>query len=600
MRSTFAGLNTMVRGIFANQLSLDTVGHNITNASTEGYSRQSVNLAPTRAQNINSLYGEVMVGTGVDSMSIQRARDVFADKSYWQETATQNYYKTAQKNYDKIEAIFKDTDSTGMKNTIAEFYKAWDDLSTHASTDTNRVSVVEKSNVLADKIKTSAQQIQDQIIGQYDDMRSTVKTLNDYTDQMVALNKSIMAAEATGASANDLRDQRDLIVDKMSEIVNLNVYEDDKGMYSVVSNGLSLVNGVSRLTLEMSDPVANKKYGINDYSINIKEAGIAYIPTNGSLKGQMDAIQVNKDYMDKLANTAAFLLTTFNQAHQQGAGIDGTDSSFGKDDGTTNYKGPSYGHNFWGDDNTYYTYDAKTGSVTAKNYTLGSVTRDVDYTTYTKADGTKVNTPRVKIAGKQASEDTLQGIQIINKLAVNTIITAPGGTSKIAARSLSVNQDTDANGALKDTYTVKPNGSGDGENATNVKGLINLDSTNSLTLVTAGIQVDGKDLVTISTQDGSVTVPDRSISDTSINDYYSSMIQKLGSDSESVDDMESAQGDLVNQIVAWRNSTQGVDWNEELTNMIQFQKGYSASSRCLTTMDEMLDRLINSTGTVGR
>ena len=76
MRSTFSGLNTMVRGVFSNQLSLDTVGHNITNASTEGYSRQSVNLAATRGQNVSSLYGDVIVGTGVDSVSIQRARNI--------------------------------------------------------------------------------------------------------------------------------------------------------------------------------------------------------------------------------------------------------------------------------------------------------------------------------------------------------------------------------------------------------------------------------------------------------------------------------------------------------------------------------------------
>ena len=104
MRSTFSGLNTMVRGVFANQLSLDTVGHNITNASTEGYSRQKVNLAATRGQGVSSLYGNVMVGTGVDSMSIERARNIYADKQFWQETSTQEYYKTTQVNYEKIEA----------------------------------------------------------------------------------------------------------------------------------------------------------------------------------------------------------------------------------------------------------------------------------------------------------------------------------------------------------------------------------------------------------------------------------------------------------------------------------------------------------------
>lgn len=97
-----------------------------------------------------------------------------------------------------------------------------------------------------------------------------------------------------------------------------------------------------------------------------------------------------------------------------------------------------------------------------------------------------------------------------------------------------------------------------------------------------------------------VTDPDRSIADVSLNSFYLSMMTKLGSDSQTMDGKADAQGKLVEQIVSWRNSTSSVDWNEELSNMIKFQKGYSACSRCLTTMDEMLDRLINSTGMVGR
>ena len=92
----------------------------------------------------------------------------------------------------------------------------------------------------------------------------------------------------------------------------------------------------------------------------------------------------------------------------------------------------------------------------------------------------------------------------------------------------------------------------------------------------------------------------RSLDKDSVNAYYSAMVSKLGSDSESLDDKADAQDNLITQITNWRSSTSGVDWNEELSNMIMFQQGYSACSRCLTTMDEMLDKLINSTGTVGR
>ena len=377
----------MVRGIFSNQLSLDTVGHNITNASTDGYSRQSVNLAATKAQSVASLYGDVLVGTGVDSTSIERARNVYADKQYWSETSTQQYYKTTQTNYDKVEAIFDDSDSTGVLNAMEEFYKAWQDLSSNASTASSRVAVIEKGNVFADKLKTVSQQMQDQINAQYDDMRLTVGKVNDATEQIVQLNKSIMSLEATGGSANDLRDQRDLLVDELSKYMNVNVYEDSKGMYSVVSNGITMVGGVNRLTLEMSDAIENPDYGINDYTINIKESGITFIPQNGTLKAQQDTIAEDKAYIDKVADMAGFMLTTFNNMHQQGAGINGTDADIGsyttKADGTrvkadgTDYTGPAYGMNFYGDDNTVYEWDADDHCVKTTVFTAGTTKRSI-------------------------------------------------------------------------------------------------------------------------------------------------------------------------------------------------------------------------------
>ena len=130
MRSTFAGLNTMVGGINTNRLSLDTVGHNISNASTTGYSRQSVNQAATNAQEVYSIYGTQLVGTGVDSLSITRARNIYADKQYWKENGDNSYYTAQQTNYSKLEAIFNDSDDTGVENAMTKFYKAWSEVST--------------------------------------------------------------------------------------------------------------------------------------------------------------------------------------------------------------------------------------------------------------------------------------------------------------------------------------------------------------------------------------------------------------------------------------------------------------------------------------
>ncbi len=592
MRSTFSGLNTMVRGVFANQLSLDTVGHNITNASTEGYSRQAVNQAATRALEVPSIYGGVLVGTGVDALSIQRARNIYADKQYWAETSTHEYYKAAQVNYDKLEAIFDDSDKTGILDAMEAFYASWSDLSANASTDSNRVTVIEKGNIFIDKISTVASQLQDQINAQYDDIRVNLRTINDINDQIVELNKNIMGAEAVGAQANDLRDQRDLLVDKLSTYMNVNVYEDEKGMYTIVSNGISMVNGINKLTLEMSAPYANDDYGLNDYSIQIKESGIAFIPQNGALRAELDTIAEDKGYIDKLADMAAFMLTTFNTMHQQGSGIGATESKLGSftNSGVTSdtYKGPVYGINFFGDNNTIYTWDSDNKCVVAKSYD------DISHEIYPlSADGVTDEsvTPQVKITGTGTEKvNNLKGMNIINAMTINSSITATGGSSLIAARSFAIEKETDSTYAYTGKYVVKANGTKDGTNAVNLSSLFNLEKDNVST--TADVYYNGSTIP--------VDMKNRSIDDISLNAYYNSAMSKLGTDANSIDKKESAQDDLITQIVNWRSSTSGVDWNEELTNMITFQKGYSACSRCLTTMDEMLDRLINSTGVVGR
>ena len=127
------------------------------------------------------------------------------------------------------------------------------------------------------------------------------------------------------------------------------------------------------------------------------------------------------------------------------------------------------------------------------------------------------------------------------------------------------------------TTTYEPNNTGDGSNAVLLSALFN--STKANTVNTAGT---------------------RSIGDISLNSYYNASVTNLGSLSEAMNSKVSAQGDIMTQVESWRSSTSGVNWNEELTNMIKFQQGFSACSRCLTTMDEMLDKLVNSTGTVGR
>ena len=576
MRSTFAGLNTMVRGIQNNQLSLDTTGHNITNASTEGYSRQRVDSAATNYQERPSLYGGVYVGGGVDVVALNRARNIYADKQYWSENSAQNLYKTYKTNYDKVETIFNDSKKTGILNAMQQFYSAWVNLSDYASDAASRTAVITKGNNLVDRIKTAAKQLQGQIGAQYEEVGIQLGKLNGLTKEVARLNKSIMLSETNGARANDLRDQRDLLVDRISEITNVNVYEESNGQYTVVSNGMSLVQRENSLTLELSPPMNNERYGISDFSIRVVEAGgIGYVPQSGVLKALQDTIVQDKGHIDQLADISATLLTTFNDVHKLGVGIDKEETSWMNFFGQNSFTSPTgttYAH-------MQYTWEIDT--TTDERYMVAvGATRTV-----TKTAGPPSKTKVETTAAGATPQDRLRSMQIINALKVSDELTAPGGQNLVAARQII---DPATGTKLVPTLTAAHssyeyedswvNGTGDGTMAVELSKLFNIDQ--AATMNPRGTT--------------------RAISTVSINQYYNGMMSRLGADAENIDRTLKQQDDLMTQIEQWRQSTSGVDWNEELTNMLKFQTGYGACSRVLTSMDEMLDKLINGTGMVGR
>ncbi len=603
VRSTFAGLNTMYRGVSTNRLALDTTGHNMTNSSVTGYSRQSVNQAATSPDSLYASGTQQFVGSGVDSLSITRARDVYADKQYWREFSDQEYAKTRQTNYQKLEAIFNDSDDTGLQNAVLSFYQSWVDMSKEASNTSERVAVLEQSGILIDRVVASGKQLQNQIISEYEDIKINVEKVNTLSDQIVQLNKTIMAAESAGGSANDLRDERDNLVDQLSGFMSISVSENpENSMYTIVSNGASIVNGITKLNLTVGPVyddgrqpgIPNEDYGLTDYNIEIGDTGVIFDPLTGILKAEVDAIQEDKDYIDKLADMAAFLLTDFNAQHKAGSGIDASDLEVA--DGT---KFPTTGINFFGEDGgdyvqtgekswkkdgIAYIWDEATKSVQLYKQTVTKEYKDVD----PDPDPSKVDYRwAISVETAATADESLKGIRIINALKVNTALNDTDGERKIAARTdctsmtgkqlrNDVYMKTGTMGTPATITVDKPmNGTADGSNAVLLSTLLNQgDDT----------RVNGA----------------ASIGAASLQEYYNKAMTDLGVNSSQTNNKVISQEDIVEQVRQWRTSVSGVNWDEELTNMIMFQQGYSACSRCLTTMDEMLDRLINSTGVVGR
>ena len=673
MRATFSGLNTMVRGIMANQMSLDTTGHNITNAGTEGYSRQTVTLATTYSEQRAGIHGAVMVGTGVDALAVERARDIYADIQYRNENPTQKYYETMAVNYDKLETIFDDSKNLGIEAALNKFYQTWVDLSTNASNSSARTQVIEQGRHVSELLQTATAELQEQIRSEYEDLKSELLQVDDMLEEIVLFNKQIVSQEVTGATANDLRDRRDLLVDKLSDYINVSVTENEFGAYQINSGGVTLVNGASRAHLLMSDGISSSVYGIDygvtDYNIKIKESNIVFLPQNGILKARIDSIAEDKSYIDKMADIANFMLTAFNDQHKQGWDMDGHDKFVNQDGSEFTGNSSAYTDkvefldpdgnyviNVSNVNDKYYNRDVKltkTGTeyyngsdvVSANNvvevdgeYYLRVIKQNND-TLYTDGNNIIIKVPdTINFFGKGSidykyrydaeygynylykddpdiineKEKLLSGVRIIDELGVNLMFSGNRGDRYIAAAtSYDVLETQNDDMTISRDYLNKEWGlrTGDGTNAVYMSELFNISQETIDTdgkpnaLIFQNIFLRDKKTGNPIDENGKATtnyVYKTALNKMSINSFYQKSMSTLGIDSYSTDVNYDAMQSVMTQITNWRDSTAGVDWNEELSNMIKFQKGFASCSRCLNAMDECLDRLVNSTGVVGR
>ncbi len=570
--STFTGLTTMVRGIYMNQLSLNTVGHNIVNASNEGYSRQHVAPVATQSEHRSGLYSSVEVGTGVDALSLTRSRDTYADYQYRQETTYKSYYEEMATCYDKMEAIFNDSGDTGIANALSDVFKAWSALSTEGPTAANRETVIEKSKILCDAIQTVSSQLQEQINSLYGEVKNHVEHVDEMLSRMLTLNKQIVAAESDGSMANDLRDQRDVVADDLADYFNLTITEDDHGAYQIVGNGVMLINGFARLTLKydetgVASSIYGADYGVNDHYIKIVESDQFYSPSSGILKAHYDAIDDCKEQIDNLANIAAYLMTALNDQHGEGYDMEG-----------------NAGRNFFGITDYEYTYEYEPNM----------------HFNYVEQTDTSGNVKK------------LSGVALIGALEVNKDFDKVGGYKFVAAAT--AYRDYDDNGEWI-TYDDKTDMSankiawgdrtGDGTNAIYISELFNMsfDEIVKAGRANAAIIQQYKEKTQygapIQDAEGNYTYI-TPLGKDSLNAYYQKAMTQIGVNAEAVDNTILQHEVIMTQIENWRDSVSGVDWNEELTDMIKFQKGFQSCARCLTAMDECLDRLVNNTGMVGR
>ena len=263
MGSTFSGIELGKRSIMAHTDAITTAGHNISNANTEGYSRQRVNLKefdPLYKPDLERLERKGMIGQGMDAQSIERVRDEMLDQRITSIQHEESYWDTRSKYYTMIEAVYNEPEEVSIRSNMDKFWEGWQELSMHPENQAARQAVVTRGESLTDAIRSKWDNLSG--IGSLinSDIEATVRQVNDYAKQIAAVNTEIVRSRAMGDNPNDLLDRRDLLVDKLSKLVNITSDQRDSDEFMVHLDGQVLVQGGISRSFDLETVLDNNAY----------------------------------------------------------------------------------------------------------------------------------------------------------------------------------------------------------------------------------------------------------------------------------------------------------------------------------------------------
>ena len=585
MSGLFDILEIGSRALFGSQLGLEVTGNNIANANTEGYSRQRVVF--TEGLPRNTIPG--MLGTGVAVEAIERYRDEFIDMQIRVQSTSYGFYAKASEVYDRLEIVFYDSldplgdqpsdyDSVGLNANFSLFFNIFQDLSLEPESGSNRIQAIEQGNTLAENFQSMYRQLEQLQSDLNTEILDNIDSINGIASEIASLNEQIAFAEVDDrVNANDLRDQRDQLLNELSQYINIKVVEEDNGEVNVSFNGINLVDGVAYQPLQAIIDDDPKGYVEIVYQ-NERSRVLTDFIDHGELGSLIEARDTTiPQYIEILDKLAVSLMGEVNKIHASNMGTTGYDEVVGFFETYDSSQALSFYNND-------YLNTVQAGSFNIRvldqdGEPLGIYTIDVDPTVDSlddlvaridAADGVagggefsaSVNLDgQLVISGEgfnslQFQNDTSY---VLAAMGINTYFTGTG------ASDIAVNQYLKDNNALLAT-------SGDGTPG-NSDGALGIAQ-----MIDSGIMENGLTL----------------------EEFYTGYISTLGIESRRNSQLMETHSSVLVSLQEQQEQISGVSLDEESVNIILFQQSYTAAARLITIVDEMLDLVTNRLGIGGR
>jgi len=306
-------LNIAKGALMAQQKGINVTGHNIANVNTPGFTRQRVILESNAVATTTRL----KMGLGVKADTVIQYFDQFTTKNIQQKTSALSEYESKKSILDYLQSVFNETSENGLNKTFEEFWNAWQDLANNPVGVPERTALLQKTSHLCERFH----QINEDLLRTKNEMNTnldvSIDELNIFTRQIASLNERIVAAEASGTTANDLRDQRNNLIEKVSGLIDAAYLEEQNGAIMVMtSSGIALVNGNQSWDLERT----GQEIYWNDVPTDISEK-----LSGGKIGAWMDLRdEIIPQYMANLDELAGSLIYSVNDLHFQGNALDGS------------------------------------------------------------------------------------------------------------------------------------------------------------------------------------------------------------------------------------------------------------------------------------
>jgi flagellar hook-associated protein 1 FlgK len=624
MASTFLGIEIGKRAVSAHEMALNTTGHNLSNVSTKGYSRQRVEfstLDPLYLPGLNREERAGQIGQGTIIERVERVRDQLLDKRIVAQASGEGYWSAKDPYLRMMEQIYLEpAGENSIRGKMDAFWDSWQELSIYPSETAPRTAVLERGQTLVDAIHDRYQSLKGMQDMAEEDVRMTVDRVNELSREIAGLSNTIEEVKAQGDNPNDLFDRRDLLVDELSSLIDITVDNRDPDEFIIHTAGEVLVQGHVGRQFGLE-----RKSDANAYSRIVwgDTGGDTHIKS-GSLAALLDlrdnVIEAEIQNLDSMTMNFTDLV---NEIHHSAYGVNGStgEDFFTEHHFVTNVNGnydrdgdgaydSSYIFRITGAnslesraqvglegkltlsaangtvDVPYYATDTVTDVVTRINNSGAEVTARLDRQGHLSFKGTTAanpDNPNFVIRHIEDSGRFLEGYAgVLNSGgadgaydwaqadAVDSLVSdAAVATSPIAHPSGWI----EINSALvKDPASVA---SGMGENGrpANV-------GNGEAALAIAAIRNSDVMVGQLGTFD----------------DYFADAVGRIALLGEQSGRALETQNIVMKQLTDMRQSISGVNIDEELSNMIKYQHGYAAAARFVTTVNSLLDTLINRMG----